>query len=250
MIAGVLLAAGRGQRLRPLTDYVPKCLTKLNGTSLLERVAASFTAGGVEELVLVAGYRHADLQASNLSALFSDIQVNREWATTNMVWSLLCVSDILERRVCIVSYTDIFYDASLIADLISCDEQLAIAYDPNGVELWTRRFSDPLEDIESFKISSAGEIQEIGGSVQSLSSVDGQYMGVLKFTPTSFTAFRDQAIELVTSGDFGWDTLSMTAVLQAMVTSRVMTVHGVPYRGIWGEIDSVDDLSFFSGQSV
>ncbi len=52
----MLLAAGRGERLRPLTDEVPKSLVEVRGESLLERHLASIHAAGVRTVVINLGW--------------------------------------------------------------------------------------------------------------------------------------------------------------------------------------------------
>ena len=53
----VLLAAGTGSRLQPLTDDAPKCLTEVNGTTILERLVYGLRQQGFRRLVVVEGYR-------------------------------------------------------------------------------------------------------------------------------------------------------------------------------------------------
>ena len=55
MTVGILLAAGLGSRLRPLTDDRPKCLMDLGGETLLARLVRQLVAGGVEHLVVATG---------------------------------------------------------------------------------------------------------------------------------------------------------------------------------------------------
>ena len=55
MIA-MLLAAGRGERLRPLTDQVPKALVEVNGESLLERHLSALHAAGIDTVVINLGW--------------------------------------------------------------------------------------------------------------------------------------------------------------------------------------------------
>ena len=52
----LLLAAGTGSRLYPLTESEPKCLTLVNGTTILERLIDSLNENGFKRLVVVTGY--------------------------------------------------------------------------------------------------------------------------------------------------------------------------------------------------
>ena len=52
----LLLAAGTGSRLYPLTHHAPKCLTLVHGTSILDRLVASLQLHGFKRLVVVTGY--------------------------------------------------------------------------------------------------------------------------------------------------------------------------------------------------
>ena len=53
----LLLAAGLGSRLGPLTDALPKCLVSVSGVPILERLVRSLDSHGIERLVIVTGYR-------------------------------------------------------------------------------------------------------------------------------------------------------------------------------------------------
>lgn len=52
----MVLAAGRGERLRPLTDSIPKALVDVRGTSLLERHLKNIHASGIEDVVINLGW--------------------------------------------------------------------------------------------------------------------------------------------------------------------------------------------------
>jgi NDP-sugar pyrophosphorylase family protein len=53
----MIMAGGRGQRLRPLTDKVPKPLLRVGATSIIERVIASINSAGVQEVYLAVNYK-------------------------------------------------------------------------------------------------------------------------------------------------------------------------------------------------
>ncbi|MFW5957490.1 MAG: sugar phosphate nucleotidyltransferase [Natronomonas sp.] len=60
---GVVPAAGRGTRLRPRTDEIPKCLLSVAGKPILERCFERLLAAGVDRLVVVVGYCAGDVIA-------------------------------------------------------------------------------------------------------------------------------------------------------------------------------------------
>jgi len=52
----MILAAGRGERLRPLTDEIPKCLVEVRGKSLLERHLEHVRSAGIKTVVINLGW--------------------------------------------------------------------------------------------------------------------------------------------------------------------------------------------------
>ena len=54
---GIILAAGRGSRLNKLTSNKPKCLNLVAGKPMLEWQIAALKAGGLEEIIIVTGYK-------------------------------------------------------------------------------------------------------------------------------------------------------------------------------------------------
>jgi choline kinase len=60
---GIILAAGLGSRLRPLTDTTPKCLLDVGGVTLLERQLQRLAAAGVKRSIVVVGYLADQIEA-------------------------------------------------------------------------------------------------------------------------------------------------------------------------------------------
>jgi choline kinase len=81
----IILAAGRGSRIRQLTDDRPKCLVELRGRPLLEWQVEALRGGGAREIGIVTGYRREMLAALGLREFH-----NPRWQDTNMVSSLEC----------------------------------------------------------------------------------------------------------------------------------------------------------------
>ena len=233
----IILAAGRGSRMKNLTDDKPKCLVKLHQKPLLERQLESLRKSGINEIAIVTGYKHEMLSSYNLVEFH-----NPYWDSTQMVASLACANEWLEKDPCIVSYGDIFYDKIAAESLIQSNANIAITYDPNWLKLWEGRFGDPLIDAETFRINKNGILLEIGNKPKLISQVQGQYMGLLRFTPNGWSEFQNirNSIPLKEI-----NSLDMTKTLQMFLQKSLMPIHTIPYNGKWGEVDSETDLQYY-----
>lgn len=233
----IILAAGRGSRMKSLTEKHPKCLVKLDGKSLLDGQINSLKEAGIKKIGIVTGYKRESLTKKKLKEFY-----NEHWKNSNMVFSLTHASDWLSKENCIVSYSDIFYSAQAVRSLIKSTASIAITYDPNWLELWKQRFYEPLDDAETFRLSSKNTLLEIGGKPNTINEIQGQYMGLLRFTPNGWS----QVIKyLSTINNKRIDKLQMTEMLQGMIMNFRVSIKAIPYRGFWGEIDSKEDLKLF-----
>src|SRR6185436_13431111 len=104
----IVLAAGQGIRLRPLTDQVPKCMVPFRGKPILVHLLEILRKGGVDDVTVVTGYR-----ADAVAALGVPTRHNPDFASTNMVGSLFCAEDLLEGDDVLVVYGDILFRPSV-----------------------------------------------------------------------------------------------------------------------------------------
>lgn len=236
----IILAAGRGSRMKTVTDAKPKCLVELHGEPLLNHQLRSLRAAGIKEIAIVTGYR-AEMLRGLADAEFH----NPRWAETNMVSSLASASKWLEEEPCIISYSDIFYAPSAVTSLMETGADIAITFDPDWERLWRDRFGDPLLDAETFRKAEDGTLMEIGMRPERTEDVEGQYMGLLRFTPAGWSEIQTmrQSLENETR-----DKLDMTSALQAVLERGNKKIQAVPYSGSWGEVDSVDDLAVYASR--
>src|SRR5262245_45113499 len=98
----IILAAGSGSRLRPLTDRLPKTLVEVGGTPILLHTLGHLRAVGVREVVLVIGYQGRAIR-DRVGATFLGMKVhyvdNPQFATTNNIVSLRLAADYLRGEV-------------------------------------------------------------------------------------------------------------------------------------------------------
>ena len=143
----VILAAGKGSRLKSLTSSKPKCLLKFKGKTLLENIVENFLKNSIDEINVVVGYKANKIKNPNIEKIH-----NSNWNKSNILKSLLCCNKILKKTTTIISYADIYYTPNEIKILKKMKGDICILSNNNWKKLWKKRFKNPLSDLESFKI--------------------------------------------------------------------------------------------------
>lgn len=120
----LLLAAGTGTRLQPLTLDAPKCLTEVGGISILERLIDNLRAQGFKRLVVVIGYLGGYIQEF-LQQYADDMQVDYvispEYRTTNNIYSLWLARQQIREPFLLVE-SDLVFEASMLDDMLEPDK--------------------------------------------------------------------------------------------------------------------------------
>jgi len=117
----VILAAGSGTRLKPLTDSAPKCLTEVNGTPILINMLQNLIDIGMRSCTIVTGYLYhviTDLIGTQYKTLKVDYIVNSRFKTTNDMYSLWLARKKIEKGVLIIE-GDIFFRAETLTRAFS-----------------------------------------------------------------------------------------------------------------------------------
>ena len=157
VMKAIILAAGQGSRMGTLTKELPKCLTLLGGKPLLQWQVEAILSAGIDEIGIVRGYLAHKIDREGIKTFD-----NNRWSETNMVTSLICAKEWLEKDLCIISYSDIVYPATTILALLKASGDIVVSYNTAWFSLWQERFEDPLSDLESFKINERGILLDIG----------------------------------------------------------------------------------------
>lgn len=241
----IILAAGQGSRLRPITDDRPKCLVSLAGRTLLDYQVAALRAAGADEVVVVTGYR-----ADQIEALGHATRHNPAYDRTNMVASLMCAEDVLrEGDDVLLSYGDIVYLPGIARALAADETGFAATVDRRWLQLWQLRNEDPLADAETLKLDPEGAILELGKKPTTLDDIEAQYMGLIKLDAAMAAKAADFWTALDPARTYEGrdvDNMYMTTFLQSLVDSG-HRLQAVPVDGGWLEVDTVGDLRLYEG---
>lgn len=120
----VLLAAGIGSRLQPITDDAPKCLTDVNGTTILKRLIGNLSELGFRRLVLVVGYLEGhirDFLASSAHGMTVECISSPKYRTTNNIYSLWVAREAIHEPFLLVE-SDLVFDTAVLKGMQQPDK--------------------------------------------------------------------------------------------------------------------------------
>lgn len=239
----LILAAGQGTRLRPITDDRPKVLVELAGRSVLERQLSVLNACGITQVAVVTGYRADRFDGLGLTCFH-----NPDYATTNMVASLFSAAEYLTGDDdLLICYGDIVYQPAIVHALLASDDPVAISADRNWRAYWELRMEDPREDAESFRIDAEGFVRELGKPVDRVEDVQAQYMGLIKVRRDHVARLVDVYRAMDRDGLYdgkSFDQMYMTSFLQHLIDHH-WPVRAVLVHNGWLEIDTLEDLRLY-----
>ncbi len=125
----LLLAAGTGSRLRPLTNNIPKCLARVNEAPILEHLVQRLHQYGFKRLVVVVGYLEQSIRdlldeiAGNLTVEYI---VSPQYETTNNIYSLWLAREIIQEPFMLIE-SDLIFTPPLLEDMLLPD-RIAISH--------------------------------------------------------------------------------------------------------------------------
>ena len=119
----LLLAAGTGSRLRPLTLNAPKCLTEVSGEPILARLLDNLRVQGIKRLVVVTGYLDhcvREYLEENAADMQLDYVFNPVYKTTNNIYSLWLAKKAIEEPFVLIE-SDLVFEASMLEPMLIPD---------------------------------------------------------------------------------------------------------------------------------
>jgi L-glutamine-phosphate cytidylyltransferase len=243
----IILAAGKGERLRPLTNDKPKCLVELFGKSLLEWQINSFQSFGITDITVVTGYMSNKIDFPSVNII-----KNENFDSTNMVETLFCAEEKFTDST-IISYGDIIFESSILKKLISSQHDFSIIIDKNWLNYWKLRFENPLDDAESLELNSDGYLTSIGQKIFDITKIQGQYIGLMKFQNSGISNLQKFYHDAKNKAKSGKNPLNdkvdfkksyMTDLLNSMILEN-FNLKAIEIQNGWLELDSINDLKIY-----
>jgi len=130
----IILAAGMGSRIRPLTDNCPKALLKIDGKTILEMMLSHIRDCGIKDVVFVLGYLQEQIKdyvSINFSDLNTQFITNEKYTETNTGFSLMLAMEAIEDENFVKFDADVVFDKEILKKLIECEHENCLCIDKN-----------------------------------------------------------------------------------------------------------------------
>jgi len=225
----IILAAGEGTRLNPLTLKIPKCLIPVSGKPILQYQIEAFNSIGVEEIIIIVGYRAVDIIKYISSLGHNNVKIieNKNYTSTNNMYSLwLARSELLDHEFFLANGDIVFSTAILKrlnkSDVIICKKDC---------------FNE-----ESMKIAVIdGYIQDISKQIAH-NEVYGLSIDLYSFSLKSARILFTKIEEIVEQQKdiSSWTEVAMQQLFHS--SALQMKPFNMNQEELWMEIDNSNDL--------
>lgn len=237
----IILAAGMGKRLKELTQNNTKCMVKVNGVSLIDRMLHQIERQNVQRIVIVVGY-----EAEKLRSYISTLQIhvpviyveNKIYDKTNNIYSLSLASEYLCQDDTLLFESDIIFEDSVLDELVD-DSRPTLAL-VDKYESWM--------DGTCLKIDDKDNILEVvPGKKFRFADTDKYYKTVniykfsKDFSKNYYVPFLDAYQKALGENEYYEQVLRVIAMLDDPEI-KAKRLHGQK----WYEIDDIQDLDIAS----
>jgi choline kinase len=227
----LLLAAGTGSRLYPLTKESPKCLTLVNNKSMLERLVTNLKEQGFTRLVIVTGYKQeciVDFLGDKSDALNIEYIHSPLYKTTNNIYSLWMARNIINEPFVLLE-SDLVLETDLLTEMLYPD-RIAVA----KMQPWLNGTTVTLNNQN--KVT-----QFQPGTIEPYTETRYKTVNIYSFSLDSWQTIAKKLNQYIVAGSVNsyYETVFTTLIDQKRIELTAVSFDEKP----WYEVDTILDLA-------
>jgi len=221
----VILAAGLGQRIRPITNSIPKCLIEVNGKRIINYQLEILNKHGIQDVIVVVGY----LQEQIRTLIGNKVTYveNPKYKESNSSYSLWLVKNTLSGDFIYLN-GDLLFHESILKRLLDDSEGNVMATDQSMIKWGDDMFK---ANIKAGKILTLSKTMD----PRKMSAVAP---GPVKFSKRGKKILFDTLEKIITQGDRTHWCYSVLSRIASEIRLKSIDISGLP----WIEIDTLEDL--------
>lgn len=185
----IILSAGQGRRLMPLTSNMPKCCLPLHGISILEWQLRQIAQCDIDEVVVVTGFEHemVDSIVNHVKGIKVRTLHNPMFAHTDNLGTCWEARTEMEGPFVLMN-GDTLFEAAVLQRLLACE---------TGYQVTLASDTKPHFDLDDMKIISDGDRLLKVSKQLDISLVDGESIGLMVFNQAGADAFTEKLEEMM-----------------------------------------------------
>jgi len=227
----LLLAAGIGSRLYPLTQNTPKCLTTVNGMSILERLIYSLNQHGFKRLVVITGHLEnhiRDFLGNQVGDIKIDYIFSPLYKTTNNIYSLWMAREFINEPFLLFE-SDLVFDESLL-DAMLYPDRIAVA----KVQPWMNGSCVTINKSQQVKAFLADNADSFG-------EITYKTVNIYSISLNSWSGIVKRLDKHISDGKVNryYETIFAEMIADGSLSFKIVSFDGNP----WYEIDTIEDLA-------
>ena len=237
----IIVAAGGGTRLKPLTNDKPKCLLEIGSRTIMQRQLEVLKQCDISDIVIVRGYKKEMINYPNVKCC-----ENVDYRNNNILRSLFYAEGEMDDGF-VFSYSDIIFEKNVLERLLQSKANISLVIDVNWIDHYQHRYQHPVEEAELVKVKH-GKIISIGKRIMKPEEAYGEFIGLAKFTKKGAEILKKnyRRVESYYHNKPFHQAVSLEkAYLTDMIQELIevgYTICNVDIEGGWMEIDTPEDL--------
>ncbi|MDP7391895.1 MAG: phosphocholine cytidylyltransferase family protein [Alphaproteobacteria bacterium] len=185
---GIIIAAGLGMRLRPMTEQLPKCMLPIVGRPLLHHTMRYMRSAGCQEFVVIVGH-----SADKVDADGATLVTNTDYENNNILHSLMYASEFMNGPV-MCSYSDILVEPRIHSALAKGTGDICLAVDNDWIPYYDNRTDHPLSEAENVFFDNDGRIVKLGKHLHPGDAGEyscGEFLGLWRLSARGCEIWRE-----------------------------------------------------------
>lgn len=227
----IILAAGRGSRLLPLTETLPKCLLPIADTTVLSLQLDTLESAGVTEAVVITGFMASRVEeeiADRIGPMQVRTLFNPFYQVADNLASCWMARDFMSDDFLLIN-GDTLIEPSLAKKVLQSPA--------NNIQVTIDK--KPEYDSDDMKVSLNATALTAIGKTLSADETQGESIGFLRFMQDGPRLFREKLHQMMRTGDgvSAWFLSAIDALANSGVLVETYSIEGLT----WAELDTLDD---------
>ena len=247
----IIIAAGKGVRLRPFTHELPKSLLNVGKKTIIETQIDNYHSLKVKNINIIVGYKKEKFKLKKVN-YFNNLNFEKN----NILKSLFCAKKIIKDD-CIISYSDIIFNKSVVKKILNTNWPISIVVDTNWKKNYIGRKHHPHSEAEKVYFNKNDILKRVGKNL-TLAKTNSEFIGMIKLNSIGCDLFKKyyeiaqkkfKGKKFYNSNSF--DKAYLTDFMKFLIDSKI-DIKCIKIRSGWMEIDTTEDLvkaqNFFNKQ--